>query len=282
LKEFIYKKVTNTKEQHLSSIQYQVPRSTIQLPSEGILYPIESPLAKGSVDIHHMTAREEDILSSRNLLKQGRALDELLQSCIETTNVNGSDILSCDRNALFVAIRISGFGQDYPINVTCTSCAKNQIHNVDLSTLNARTPSEIGTSPLTPNTNLFECTLPQTKLLVRFKFLTGRDEQVITQHQDKIQQVESNNKNHLLTVQNEKEITLRMKQMIVSINDETNVAVLSDTINSLPTRDSRAFRKYVESIEPGLEMKSNFVCKYCMNEEVVDIPISTEFFWPPL
>ena len=262
------------------SISYQVPKSTIQLPSEGILYPENSSLSNGSIEIHHMTAREEDILSSSNLLKQGRALDELLLSCIESLNVDPLEILTCDRNALFVAIRISGFGQNYPIQIQCPQCNKFQTHIVDLSSLNAKTCSELGTIPLQPHHNLFEYKLPNTGLVIKFKLMNGRDEQTITQYQEKVQQVESSKNN--LVISNEKEITLRMKQMIVSINDETSRNVISDAINTLPAMDSRSFRKHVESIEPGLVMKTLFTCKYCSNEEVVDIPISTDFFWPPL
>ncbi len=257
-------------------IQYQVEKADIELPSRGLLYPENSPLSKGVITIHHMTAREEDILSSRNLLRKGQALDELLKSCIETPNIDPLDILNCDRNAIFIAIRVSGFGSEYPIQVTCPSCGnlKSQTHIIDLSSLDVEYSEH---APLQPHSNLFEFKLPKTGLHIKFKLLTGRDELNVSQLQEK-----TNPQSEYLTVTNEHEITLRMKQMILEIDGETNRSVISDAINSLPVLDSRAFRKFVDTIEPGVNMKSSFTCNYCGSSEVVDIPISTDFFWPSL
>ena len=42
----------------------------IDLPSEGKLYPENSPLREGKIDLKYMTAKEEDILTSQNLIKK--------------------------------------------------------------------------------------------------------------------------------------------------------------------------------------------------------------------
>ena len=44
------------------------PSEVIDLPSEGKLYPKDSPLSEGKVEIKYMTAKEEDILTSQNLI----------------------------------------------------------------------------------------------------------------------------------------------------------------------------------------------------------------------
>ena len=42
----------------------QFPTEEVTLPSKGLLYPKDSPLSKGVVEIKYMTAKEEDILTN--------------------------------------------------------------------------------------------------------------------------------------------------------------------------------------------------------------------------
>ena len=58
------------------------PTEVVSLPSKGLLYPKESPLSSGEIEIKYMTAREEDILTSANLIKKGVVIDKLLESLI--------------------------------------------------------------------------------------------------------------------------------------------------------------------------------------------------------
>ena len=69
------------------------PTEIITLPSKGYFYPENSPLSKGEVEMKYMTAREEDIITSPNLLKQGIAIDKLLEALIVNKKVNISDLL---------------------------------------------------------------------------------------------------------------------------------------------------------------------------------------------
>ena len=52
----------------------------IDLPSKGYFYPEGHPLSNGQVEMKYMTAKEEDILTSANLIKKGLAIDTLLKS----------------------------------------------------------------------------------------------------------------------------------------------------------------------------------------------------------
>ena len=92
--------------------QQQFPTEMVTLPSKGLLYPEESPLKKGEIEMKYMTAREEDILTNQNLIENGTVIDKLLQSLI-ITPINYSDLLIGDKNAVLVAARILGYGKDY-------------------------------------------------------------------------------------------------------------------------------------------------------------------------
>ena len=69
---------------------YKFPTEVVDLPSKGYFYVDGHPLSKGKVEVKYMTAKEEDILTSQNLIQQGTVIDVLLQSLIvdKTINVN--------------------------------------------------------------------------------------------------------------------------------------------------------------------------------------------------
>ena len=68
--------------------EQKFPSEVIDLPSEGKLYPEGHPLKDGKIEIKYMTAKEEDILTSTNLVKKGLAIDTLLQSLIVDKNID--------------------------------------------------------------------------------------------------------------------------------------------------------------------------------------------------
>lgn len=92
------------------------PTEMVPLPSKGLLYAEGHPLAEGFVEMKYMTAKEEDILTSQNLIKQGVVLDKLFESLI-ITPLNYNDLYVGDKNAIMVAARILGYGKEYTVEV---------------------------------------------------------------------------------------------------------------------------------------------------------------------
>ncbi len=92
--------------------EFKLPTETIELPSKGLLYAENSELAKGTVEIKYMTAREEDILTNQSYIKNGTVLDKLMKSVI-VTNINYDDLLIGDKNAIMIASRVLGYGGKY-------------------------------------------------------------------------------------------------------------------------------------------------------------------------
>ena len=68
------------------------PTEIVDLPSKGYFYPETSPLSSGKLELKYMTAKEEDILTSQNLIKQGTVIDILLQSLIVDKTVKVEDL----------------------------------------------------------------------------------------------------------------------------------------------------------------------------------------------
>ena len=111
------------------------PTEVVELPSKGYFYPKDNPLASGKVEMKYMTAREEDILTSPNLLKQGIAVDKLLETLIVDKKINLDDILIGDKNALIVAARILAYGKMYEF-ATFDDSGEEVNATIDLTVLN--------------------------------------------------------------------------------------------------------------------------------------------------
>jgi len=265
---------------------FQIPTSEIVIPSQGLLYPENHPLKQGNFAFRAMTAREEDILFSKSLLRTGDVLDVLIESCCLIPNFRALDALSCDRNAMLVAIRISGFGSEYKTMATCPVCGESSIYDFNLSELPIKT---LGEPPLEPNTNLFAFELPNMKWKILFRLLDGKDEKEIREEEikekarkDKLQ--ESVSSKFGASIGNitriEPEITGKLKRMIIKINNVEDKNKIAQMINIMPTLDTRAFREYIDFVEPRVEMTKVVTCSQCDYTLERDIPMTTDFFWP--
>ena len=110
--------------------KHQFPTEEVTLPSKGLLYPEGSPLRSGKITMKYMTAREEDILTNQNLIQNGTVIDKLLQSLI-VTPIDYSNLLIGDKNAILVAARILGYGQDYTFKFTNPNTGEEENVTVD-------------------------------------------------------------------------------------------------------------------------------------------------------
>ena len=157
--------------------KFKLPTETIILPSKGLLYSKENPLSKGEIEMSYMTAKHEDILTNINYIKNGTAIDKLLEALV-VTPIDFNDLIIGDKNAILIAARILGYGKDYPIQFYNESTKKQEEHTVDLTSLKEK---EIDESLFISGKNEFEFKLPQSDNLVTFKLLNGGDEKKIDQ-----------------------------------------------------------------------------------------------------
>ena len=238
--------------------KFSLPTETIELPSKGLLYPKDSELAKGTIEMKYMTAKEEDILTNQSYIKNGTVLDKLLKSLI-ISKIDYSQLLIGDKNAIMVAARILGYGANYKFTY------EEEEHTIDLSKLENK---EIDKELFKSKTNEFDFTLPHSGNKVTFKLLTHKDEQDSKRELDGLKKINKNAS---------PELTTRLKHIIQSINGETDKKDIRDFVdNYLLARDSRALREYINEIQPDVDL--TFFPEG--NEVGVSIPIGVNFFWP--
>lgn len=248
---------------------FEIPQESVPLPSRGVIYPQDGALhGQETIDIRPMTAREEDILTSRAYIKSGTVLTKLLQSCIVNKHIKPDDLISGDRNALLVSLRITGYGADYDVEVDCPECGTKSKQTFDLSQLAIK---RLEVDPVVMGDNLFEIQLPVTKKTVRVKFLTGHDERDM---------MITNERKKKSGMKVETAITDRLSRSIVSVDGITDRNKLNFFVKNIPARDSLALRRFLDKHEPGIVMKSWMTCPNCHEQSEVGLPMGASFFWP--
>jgi hypothetical protein len=253
----------------LEDFGYEVPVESVPLPSGGVTYPPNSVLhGRDSVDIRSMTAKEEDVLTSRALIKKGTVISHLLNNCITTPGANADTMLSGDRNAVMVALRITGYGAGYNVEVACPSCGEKSKQEFDLSALEVK---RLAIQPTSIGSNEFEFELPVTKKRVKFRFMTGRDEQDIMKMQERLKKTGAAG-NQL--------VTQRLQYAVISIDGISDRTKLQMFIQNMPARDSLALRRFIDENEPGIDMSAWMECPHCFEQSQVRLPLGPSFFWP--
>ena len=255
-----------------TTLDFVVPTDFVELPSGGAFYPVGHPLhGQQQIEIKHMTAKEEDILTSQTLIKKGIAVDKMLQSIIMDKRINVDNILTCDRSAMMVAARVTGYGDDYIFNLSCPSCdTKNEItYKLSSSVTNNGKAHEENEVEYNPD-GTFTVTLPRTGYRVQMKLLTGRDERTIFEL----------NENRKRKNMPEAAATDQLRMSIVSVNGITDQQTLDRFIATIRAMDAKLLRTIYKKVTPSLDMKHDFVCSSCSYTQEVDIPLTAEFFWP--
>jgi hypothetical protein len=246
--------------------ELKIPTEIVSLPSKGLLYPKDSPLSKGEIEMKYMTAREEDILTNSNFIKNGTVIDKLLQSLI-VTPINYDDLLIGDKNAILIAARVLGYGAEYAFKYT-NERGQELDAKVDLSKLEEK---QIDESLLKAGTNEFTFTLPKSGNTITFKLLTHGDEKKIDAEIKGLKKISPNGSF---------DVTTRLKYMITSINNDREQKSIREFIDTyLLAPDARSLREYYANVQPDVEMK--FIPEdESYTGEGITIPISLNFFWP--
>ena len=246
-------------------MEFKVQTEEIELPSKGLLYPKESSLSSGKIEMKYMTAKEEDILTNVNYIKKGVVLDKLMQSLI-VSPIDYNDLLIGDKNAVMVASRILGYGPNYSFEYG------GETHEIDLSQLDSKplNPELYSEDALNSkeNKNEFVYKLPSSGHTITFKFLTHKDEKNIDRELMGLKKINKDSSPDMST---------RLKYLITSVNGDKETKTIREFVDKyLLARDAKSLRTYVKKIQPDVDLT------FFPNggEKRANIPIGTSFFWP--
>ena len=244
--------------------EYKIPYDVVELPSQGLLYKSK----KKSVKVEYLTAYDENILTSPNIINTGKVIDVLLERKIKDLDFSPNDLLEGDRMAILIFLRATAFGESYTQPVIDPSS-----HKVVEGIINL---VELEQKKLTVNpdkNNEFDFVLPNSKKYIKFRFLTGKDEDEINKTDEELMTRNSSNISS--------KTTLRLDRAIMEIDSVRDKMKLSNTIKNLTILDIRSLNKYISELEPGIDFKT--VARIPGGGSVdTFLRINKNFFWPDL
>ena len=243
---------------------FEIPFDVIELPSKGVLYPNNISHLK----VEYLTATDENILTSPNLLQSGKVIDYLLEQKIKDKDINSKDLLIGDRNAIMIFLRATGYGEMYPVQLTDPTTGDEFEYEINLSELKTK---ELGAVP--DEKGEFPFHLPRSNKEIKFRLLTAKDES------DIISRVEKRSKIVKGSVSNT--LTYRLEKQITEIDGNRDKGYISKFVAVMPAFDSLKLREHVDEIEPGVDLNIE-VESPNGNFFRTPLPITLQFFWPNL
>lgn len=231
----------------------------VELPSRGIHYQN----GKKSVKVAYLTAADENILASPNLIATNTVVNELINRKVLDHDLKFDDIVEEDRQAILIFLRNTAFGSEY--NMTITDPKTNEQFNavVDLSNVPIKEFNLVADA-----NNEYPYYFEKSKVDVTFTFLTQKQE-------DELQKIKDSwNGNGVAPI-----ITKKLEMMIKSIGGNRNQMEIRNLIERLPIKDSQDFRKFISDIKPGLNLIKD-VTTPSGDIVQVEVGFGVEFFRP--
>jgi len=264
--------VPQPKEEKKGLLDFVSPTQFVTLPSKGQGYADTHPFYnKEDIEIRYMTAKDEDILSSESLLRKGIAVDRFLENVLMDQKVTIDSLLIGDKNAILIAARTSGYGNLYETEVVCPVCGTKNELTFDLNKQNIFAGELPDDGSITKNEKgNFIISLPNSKVTIEFRLLTGKDEKIM------IKRIADAKKRKTAT----SSVTDQYKMMIVSAQGETDRALISKFVELMPVSDSRALRDAYQKVSPDVKIIDHFQCISCGHEQELEVPFGADFFWP--
>jgi hypothetical protein len=249
--------------------EQKFPTEFIELPSKGHFYAEENPLSTGKVEMKYMTAKEEDILTSVNLIQQGIVIDKVLDELIVDKEIKQEELLLGDKNALLIGARVLAYGKNYEFSYT--DVYDETINGkVDLTKLKEK---KIDFSKIEKGQSLFSFELPKTKRKLTFYLSTVKSEKDIQVEIDAINKVYKDS-----AIDRAK--STRLKHIIKSVDGKVDRQYINNFVdNEFLSVDALALRGYMKEITPDIVMDTT-IKNSQGGEENVTVPITVEFFWP--
>ena len=112
--------------------------------------------------------------------------------------------------------------------------------------------------------------LPTSKIRAECKLLTGADEDWLMKKMEKKRKLKLA----------ESLLTDQLKLIIVSLEGVTERGPVENFVDVMPAKDSNYLRKEYDRVKPDIDLSYLFECESCDASNNVNIPFSTNFFWP--
>lgn len=226
-----------------------------------ILGQFKIPSSGDVIEIRGMKVKEQSLLLDRKGMVNGTAINKVLQSCVLTEGIDVNELLLGDRVALLIAIRIETYGPEFVFKHVCQVCGKSGYYKEDLSALRVQyldPPLPLGEDRLN------EFRLPRAGVLVKYRYLRGKDEQMLRN----------------LRVQNREAIMQSLLRARV-VEVEGVDKLTSRWFDELDGADAAALFDEMERTDCGVETEIEGECPHCQSLFELSLPIASKDFFLP-
>ena len=248
-------------------LSFVVPTEMVNLPSEGKYYPASSPVhGKKAVEIRHMTAREEDLLSSIDETNSENVFERLIDGLLVDKTISSFDFLEEDKMAILYNARKTGYGKDYKAISYCDSCKDSTEFIFDLEKVSIKNQNE--TVNFDPESGCFTVKLPVTGLEVKLRRMSSNDiESLQTERQKK--QGLGIDFNYTISY---------LARAIFSVNEVQEKKMLLNLLEILPAADAKFMMNYDKNLFPQIDTTQEVACTVCGTVAEREVPLSWAFF----
>ena len=255
----------NTKDSPFG-LSFVVPTEMVDLPSGGKFYPSSHPLhGINQIEIKHMTAKEEDILSAPISDGEGLLFDKLANSLICSKDVKAEDLIEDDKMAILLQARITGYGNEYSTKIVCNNCSSEYAATFDLTKTTFQQPTQ---GEYDPEANNFSFTAPVSDIKFLLKNFTLQDEEILKEDEKR--------KRKLNLPFSPSEAFLNL--VILSANDVTDRKLIRSLVEVLPAGDVKSIKTFYNNCQPRLSLLQETKCTACLTVSEREVPLSWAFF----
>ena len=237
-----------SEQQIIDNILENMPSNdevAIQLPSKNKFYTLKDPAKP--ISLRPMTFEDERAMMTN---KSGGAdiLNLLLTRCMN--NLDVGSLLQMDKLFLIMKLREISYGDEYSAAITCTECKNENSVKFTLSNLPVRYVEDDLTNPIT-------ILLPVLNKEVKVRLPRVQDETYFT---------------------NADKAIGNLWRFVESIDGCEAKTVISKVIPQLPLKDAHVLLDGLGASQYGTDTKVRFDCNYCSHSEVMELPITADFF----
>jgi hypothetical protein len=68
--------------------------------------------------------------------------------------------------------------------------------------------------------------------------------------------------------------------MIVAVNGNTTTEAVNYVVENLHSTDARHIRSAYKAVNPNVDLTQHFECAECDYENDLEVPLTSDFFWP--
>ena len=258
---------TSPKKETIFGLPFVTPEEEVILPSRGEYYPKDHYMhGKESVIIKHMTAKEEDILSTMASSTGGSTFERLISSLLVDKKIEVKSLLEEDKMAILLSARITGYGKEYVSLSYCQNCEKETKHTFDLSKVSIIDP-EVDVM-YNPDRDTFTYTTPISSIDLELSNKVLEIEKEIEKEREK---KEKYNIPFNQTVS-------FLQKVIVSANTVVDVDTINKLIQVLPAAEAKGIKNFYNYCRPQLSTLQESQCQVCGNTSEREAPFTWALF----